>query len=224
MAQDRRARKRLLIKLAGMGLVIAGTLAYVAYQESIQKPPTVASSSLSAAELAQQATSPSSRPDNGTKTNGRQPATNKPTRAATRQPTALDLSSGQDGYKRIPKTGIYYAVSPQFSTSRREIGSSSGRFCIQIVDGPTAQAPGNQQITVSSLSLRQDGAYVDATQEKLTIDPVYAEFTDSKSVWQLLEDKVDRTGLMAECLTSQSRYVRQIQGDKAQNRDRKSVV
>lgn len=206
IAQEQQARSRFFLKLVGLGVLLAGVIGYVVYQQSNQQPVASAPTQADTSSLTPQANSQSQNPA----VKSTPVPANKAAGKAERRP-ANNL--GQNSYKRIPKTGTYYAVSPQFSTSRREISSVSGRFCIKLVNGPPAKTTGYQQVTVSSVTLRSDGVYVDATQEKLAIDAVYAEFTDSKTVWQLLEDKVDRTGLVAECLTARDRYVRQVQGD-----------
>ncbi len=112
------------------------------------------------------------------------------------------------------KTGTYYAITAEHSNSRREIARTGDRLCMKLVDGPTDQNSSTKPtVMVTSLSVRGDGLYIDATQERLKLDSAYAEFTDRRSVWQLLENKVDRSGTMAECLTAKERYVNQRQGE-----------
>jgi hypothetical protein len=98
-----------------------------------------------------------------------------------------------------------------FGQSYREISSGNGRFCIKLVNG-AAQAASNQQIIVSTLSFRENGAYIDATRERLQIDGTFTEITDSKSTWQWTKSDVDRAGLVAKCLASPTSYVREVKG------------
>lgn len=111
----------------------------------------------------------------------------------------------------IPKTGTYYTTMPQASGSRREIGRNGDRYCIRVVNTSTKTATGfRSQVLISSVSLRPDGMYVNATQEKYQIVPTATEMTDSKGViWQRLKNQIDDTGLMAECLASSQPFMRQ---------------
>jgi hypothetical protein len=110
------------------------------------------------------------------------------------------------------KSGTYYAITARYSGSRREIARSGDRICMKMVDG-TGSPDSPAKVLISSLTVRADGFYLDATQEKLKLDATHSEFTDRQSVWQLLENKVDRSGMMAECLAAKQRYVNQAQGD-----------
>ncbi|MBW4472065.1 MAG: caspase family protein [Stenomitos rutilans HA7619-LM2] len=116
-------------------------------------------------------------------------------------------------YQRLPRPGTYYATTSQFNSSYREISSGSGRFCIKVVNAP-AKASGNQQIIVSTLSFRENGAYIDATRERLQIDGTFTEITDRKSTWQWSKADIDGAGLVAECLASTTSYVREVKGGK----------
>jgi Caspase domain len=140
-----------------------------------------------------------------------QASTGQQSRTAA-QPNLSSLDLDQNGLQRSPKAGRYYAEDPKFSTSRREIGKNGSRFCIKKVDGGTTSAT-NKQVTVSSISLRPDGFYVDATQEKIRVGAVYTEFVDNSTTWQRLETDPDESGLLGECLGTTSRYVRQSKVD-----------
>ena len=124
-------------------------------------------------------------------------------------PTASSLKN--NFYQPLPRPGRYAAIVLAYSQSYREISSAGGRFCIKLVNAP-AKASGNQQIIVSSLSLREGGVYIDATQERLRIDGTFTEVTDRKSTWQWAKSDVDRSGLVAECLASTTAYLREVKG------------
>jgi Caspase domain len=130
----------------------------------------------------------------------------------TAQSNPAEANLDQNGLMRPPKVGRYYAEDPKFSASRREIAKKGTRFCIRKVDGAPAPAV-NKQTTISSLSLRRDGYYVDATQEKIRLGAVYTEFADSNTTWQRLETDVDESGLMGDCLTSSRQYMRQAKAE-----------
>jgi hypothetical protein len=137
---------------------------------------------------------------NPTKTATKPAKVVKPVPTATHVDMPPDLEIRQDALARIPRAGKYYAEDPRFSASSREIGKSGARLCIKKID------PGTPAV-VSSLSLRNDGFYIDATQERLRLGTVYTEFADNKTRWQRLETNVDETGAMGSCLTSKSRFV-----------------
>ncbi|MBW4692994.1 MAG: caspase family protein [Lyngbya sp. HA4199-MV5] len=135
-----------------------------------------------------------------------------PSKAA---PSPATFSFKDNFYQRLPRPGTYYATTLQFEKSYREISSGNGRFCIKLVDTP-AKAPGTQQIIVSTLSFRENGAYIDATKERLQIDGTFTEITDRKSTWQWSKSEVDSAGLVAECLASTSSYAREVKGGKSE--------
>lgn len=138
-----------------------------------------------------------------------------PSRIPTQKP-ATEKAVGEI-YQRSPRIGIYYAENELLNDSNRQIAGSGSRFCIKVVDGPSAPNSGYEQILVSSLSSRSDGIYIDATQEKLKFDRTYLELTDRRGVWQRLEPKVDTSGLLDECLAAQGPFVRQEQGQYVNN-------
>ncbi|MBD2019588.1 hypothetical protein H6F43_05235 [Leptolyngbya sp. FACHB-36] len=187
------SRKAFWAELAGLSVLVAGLLGYAAYQMVEEAPVSVSAKP-----------SPKLSP--------------KPNRSATKPMPTSDRSGAiagepQEIYLRAPKTGIYYAVDSLLNASRREIASRSGRFCIRIVNGPIAPVSGYQQVTTSSLSLDSSGTTIDATQEKLTFDHAYTELKDAKGRWQWLGDKVDRSGVMEQCLAASTSFVKKTRGD-----------
>ncbi|PSB25913.1 caspase family protein [Stenomitos frigidus] len=126
-------------------------------------------------------------------------------------PSPNTFSIKNNFYQRLPRIGRYAAIVSLFNQSYREISSMNGRFCIKLVNAPTKPS-GYQQITVSTLSFRDNGVYIDATQEQLKIDGTFTEVTDRKSTWQWAKNDVDRSGLVAECLVSTTPYVREVKG------------
>lgn len=130
-----------------------------------------------------------------------------PTRMAPNQPDQ-EAGLGEVPTERSPRPGIYYTTNPQFTASRREIGKSGDRLCIKLVNGSPNTAKGHSKVVVSSVSRRSDGYYIDATGQKLSLGSLYSELSDGKLLWQRLETDVDETGLMGECLTAKTEYVR----------------
>jgi uncharacterized caspase-like protein len=126
-------------------------------------------------------------------------------------PSPTTFSIKNNLYQPVPRPGRYAAVISLFSRSYREISNINGRFCIKLVNAPT-NASGTQQIIVSTLSLRDRGVYIDATQERLKVDGTFTEVTDRQSTWQWSKSEVDRSGLVAECLASTTSYVREVKG------------
>lgn len=201
-AIKRKPMQLLPIAAACGAIVIAsGILGYVLYQNSVRSEnPT--------------GQNPVEKPDDRAKSDASKPvaSTSKPrsdapsNRAPAPQPDA-------EGLARTPKTGTYFAKMAQFGASRREIGRRESRFCIKLLDASEGGALGDRSKTlVSSLSLRADGIYIDATQEQLRLDTAYPEITDSRGiVWERLSNQVDETGLMAECLATNAVFVRQAQ-------------
>ncbi|NJP11324.1 MAG: hypothetical protein HC866_19120 [Leptolyngbyaceae cyanobacterium RU_5_1] len=201
---DQTGTTSLAITLISSAVVGIGVILYYAFYENPVRRPFSPSASTSAGKQANQL---SAKPDGS-----------KPDTTLSNQRNQLispELSFEQEPLQRVPKPGKYASEDPQFSTSRREIGKSGARICIKIVNGSTISTPDvRSQVVVSSVSPRQDGFYVDATQEKLRMDGVYTKFADSKSVWERLETDVDESGQMAECLASTGRFiVRQGKGE-----------
>jgi len=186
------SRKTFLMELGGLAVLAISLLGYGIYQEWQVSPILRTSPS-------PKATKPADRP-----TPSPAPSGSIPTNAAATNPV--------DIYQRAPQTGTYYAENPQLSQSRREIVSGNQRFCIKLVNGSVTAAGSYQQITVSSLSFRKDGIYIDATQEKLKVNPTSSEIDDGKNVWQWLQKDADDSGLMAECLASKAFFIREAQG------------
>ncbi len=123
------------------------------------------------------------------------------------------LPPEQDVYVRAPASGVYYAETAEYANSRREVISRNGRFCMRLVDAPRIDAIDQQQstqVTISSLSMRKDGVYIDATGELIALDGSSTEFRDRLGVWQLLEAKVNPTAEMEICLTTESKYVEKL--------------
>ncbi len=123
------------------------------------------------------------------------------------------LPPDRDVYVRAPASGVYYAETAEYANSRREVISRNGRFCMRLVDAPRIDAIDQQQstqVTISSLSMRRDGVYIDATNELIELDGSSTEFRDRLGVWQLLEAKVTPTAEMETCLTAQSKYVEKL--------------
>jgi hypothetical protein len=104
------------------------------------------------------------------------------------------------------KPGRYYAEAAKLSTSRREVATQGARMCIKKIDGG-ATAAVSPQVMVSSVSRRPDGFYIDATQEKLRLGNLLAEFSDRVATWQRVETDPDMTGAMGDCLASSRRFV-----------------
>jgi hypothetical protein len=181
------------VELGGGLLLICG-LAGIGLYQWITEPPGA-----NQAQAPTQA-SPSPSPQQAT-----------PTPRATPSPTKSALPT-QDGsrspalYQVMPKPGTYYAEIPALVSSRREIASNNGRFCIKLVNNSGTQPSDNPQIVISSLSDRKDGIYIDATQEKLIVDQSNSIIQDPLGTWQWLEGKVDSEGSMADCLASTVPY------------------
>lgn len=225
--------KTSLGEVIGAVVLVVGLIGFGGYQEFVKSPQPTASPAVSASPSASpsstatplaQAGVPSPQVSPPLNPSATPVAPQKPPLSSV--PPAVKSGSNSspatsakrnseaiaDIYQRTPKTGKYYAASPLLNASSREIASNQGRVCIKIIDGPVAPVAGNQQITVSSISLRKDGIYVDATQEKLKFDRSYTELSDRQGTWQLLEGMVDRSGAMEECLTTGLPYARQEQG------------
>ena len=136
------------------------------------------------------------------------------------------LNPKNNVYQRLPRPGIYYATVATFSQSAREISSANGRFCIKLINAPSANPlsanrPGESQVIVSSLSLREDGIYIDATREQLQVDGTFTEITDSKTTWQWAKADADRSDTVAACLASTTVYT---DGVKAPVKDTKDTA
>lgn len=210
-------------EVIGVIALVVGLIGFGVYQEFVSPRPVAsptptaspsASPSSTATPLAQASIpSPQLSPQSIPSIAPAAPQTNPLSIASpTAKSASSDSTAAADIYQRTPKTGKYYAASPLLNASSREIASNQGRVCIKIIDGPVAPVAGNQQVTVSSVSLRKDGIYVDATQEKLKFDRSYTELSDRYGVWQLLEGMVDRSGAMEECLATTTPYARQEKG------------
>ena len=130
---------------------------------------------------------------------------------AASPPSSTVFSYKDNFYQRLPRPGTYNAVTSRFAQSYREISSGNGRFCIKVVNAPASTSK-EQQVIVSTLSFRENGAYIDATQERLQIDGTFTEITDQKSTWQWAKAEVDRSSLVTECLASTTSYVREVKG------------
>ncbi len=113
-----------------------------------------------------------------------------------------------DVYQALPKSGTYYAENAALRDSRREITSHNGRVCIKLVNATSGENSVLPKITVSSLSLRNDGIYIDFTREKLGLDHRQDLIQDSTGSWQWLQGKVEDDEAMTECLASTAPYGR----------------
>lgn len=133
-----------------------------------------------------------------------------PTRLVPNQPDQ-EAGLGEVPTERTPRPGVYYTTNPQFTASRREIGKSGDRLCIKLVNGSPNTRTGRSKVMVSSISRRPDGYYIDATEQKLNLGSLYSELSDGKLLWQRLETDVDESGLMGECLTAKTGYIRSYQ-------------
>lgn len=209
---EKPSRKAFLIEFAGVLVLIAGFLGYGIYLEMQDAPLLLSSPKPSSPKPRSPQPTPSAKSSNpaGDRSLAGLPNGTTPTQGVTAGTGTATLSPDEEIYQRSPKPGTYYAESSLLSASRREIVGKQGRFCIKLVNGPVSQTAGDPQVVISSLSLRNDGIYIDATQEKLQFDRSYTELTDSLGKWQLLESKADRSGIMAECLSSQSSYIREV--------------
>jgi hypothetical protein len=201
------SKKTFLAELAGVVIMIGGFLGYWLYLE-LQEAPILTSSSPS--PTTPKLTSPTATPAPPTLTVPGAIPTAPPVTTPVDRTQTPALNPADEIYQRSPRTGIYYAANPLLSASRREIVGGGDRYCIKLVNGPIQQAGIDQQEIVSSLSVRSDGIYIDATQEKLNFDRTYTEFSDSLGTWQLLERKEERAGTIAACLATKEPFVRQI--------------
>jgi hypothetical protein len=144
----------------------------------------------------------------------------RPEQGGTGQP-ALDATA--EIYQRTPESGTYFPQDPTLGDARREIASQQGRICMKLVMGagqsapaPSGTAPGasqaqtGSQTVISSMSLRNDGIYLDATGEKLGFDRSYTVLRDRSGTWQRLQNSADRDGAMGECLAAQTPYIKAI--------------
>ncbi len=192
-------RRRLLEGLAGVAILALGFAGISAYWEVTSLDW---GGILRSAQLALSGAPPSSS------------ASTKPLTGTASLQAASSSRDRDNFYQRLPKTGTYTATTGRSGESYREISSGAGRFCIKIVNTPTTPSTGYQQIIVSSLAFRENGIYIDATRERLTVDGTFTEITDSKNTWQWLSADVDRSGLVAECLAAPGSYIRQVKGGK----------
>lgn len=185
------------MEFIGLLVLMGGFAGYWIYLE-LQKSPLLLTASPTP-------TTPKPTATPSTKASALPDATTPATPRSTPVPA---LSPDQELYQRSPKPGIYYAVNPELAASRREIVGSGDRFCIKLVNAVT---PEKTQTMISSLSLRNDGIYIDATAEKLAFDRTYSQMTDRTGTWELLEGKQERSGTMEECLATKANFVRQVQ-------------
>jgi hypothetical protein len=151
------------------------------------------------------------------------PASNDPLKVANAQTNSsafLVTSQQKDSatskinngaLQQIPKVGTYYAKPAELSTSRREISRVGDRACIKIVNSTAASVVGYQpKILVSSLSQYQQNILsIDATGERLLLNPGLTQLSDGKNIWQWGEAKLERSDLIAACLTTQAKFVQQ---------------
>lgn len=188
-------RKTFFVELGSLAALTVGLIGYGIYQDAQQFPLLLPRDSKPAKA------SPSPQPDRSPTA---VPLPLPTTRAQTAPGTIREI------YQRVPQTGTYYAADPLLNSFRREIAGSSQRLCVKLVNGPIPPATGEQQIIVSSLSFKEDGIYVDATQQKFQVGSRMNELIEGKTVWQLLEKKADTTGLMADCLASQKPFAQMV--------------
>jgi hypothetical protein len=189
----RQARKAFWVEMASVFVLVFGFLGYAVYLTFYDSSAPATSAK------------PSTEP-------------NKPEKPAVRATSVAKSGTATPGsnpeiYQRPPRTGIYYTENSQLPSSRREVAGNNGRFCIKLVNGPSASNAGFQVVIVSSLSAHKDGIYVDANQTKLMFDGNGTEMQDSQGTWQTLESKVDTSGLMDECLAAKGVFVRKTSGD-----------
>ncbi len=178
------------VELIGGVLLVGGLAGFGLYQWWTEPPLVVNRQNSGPATTSHNAPSPKPSP--------------LPTASAT--PGKADKGTSPELYQAMPKSGVYYAINSALGTSRREIASENGRFCIKLVDAPKGQQAGETRTLVSSISSTPKGLYVDALQEKLTLDRNDNLIQDHLGSWQWLQSKVDRSGAMAECLTKTTPY------------------
>lgn len=176
------------LELAG-GLILIGGLATIGLYQWLTEPALLSQGPWPGQSLApatpRSAASPTSPPS---------------------PPPPAKNNHASDLYQTMPKSGTYYAEDASLGTSRRELASHNGRFCIKLVNVRPGENSSSPQIIVSSLSTRKDGIYLDATQEKLTLDSTTTQIRDRWGTWQWLQSKVDRDGPMADCLAQTQPY------------------
>jgi hypothetical protein len=182
------------IELIGGVLLVGGLAGFGVYQWLTEPPLLVKRQNAGPAPTPhkQPSPKPSSLP------------TTLPTTSAT--PGSSDKSPPAELYQAMPKSGVYYAINSALAASRREVASENGRFCIKLVDAPKEKQAGETRTLVSSVSSTPQGLYVDALQEKLTLDRNNNLIQDRLGSWQWLQSKVDRSGAMAECLAKTTPY------------------
>lgn len=222
-SEPSQSRKTFLVELFGGLVLIAGLLGYSVYLMLEQPPDQLAAHAKQSAKSSPQAgkSSPTAKASPVTAS----PTATSPATAPTdtaRSETSSTTDS-EEIYQRPPRTGIYYAQNPLLNASHREIASNNGRLCIKVVNAPAAPLPGYKQILISSLSVRSNGIYIDATQEKIAFDRTLTEMKDSRGHWQLLENKADRTD-MEECLAGTTPYAKELKGDYIQSSTEPPVI
>jgi hypothetical protein len=224
-------RKTSVVEILAVLSLVGGLLGYSVYQEFVEPmmaadaqkaspspSPTLSASPKSGFSDPTAIASPGTTPNSGRSPIAESLPTALPTLLPSNASSESEPAATTEIYQRAPKNGVYYAQNALQNSSRREIASSNGRFCVKLVDGPAAAESGQQQIVVSSLSIRNDGVYVDATGERLQFDRTYTQMTDSRGTWQVLEGKGDRTGASAECLSTSGSFVRQEKGEMIQRK------
>lgn len=189
-----------ILAIAGLtgAVICAGVIGYLGLQKPNRSSPSAPSTAQTKMNLA--------TARNSTKT-PTQPKQMAPTRMVPNRPDQ-EAGLGEIPSERSPRPGVYYTTNPQFTASRREIGKSGDRLCIKLVNGSPNTAKGHSKVVVSSVSRRADGYYIDATGQKLSLGSLYSELSDGKLLWQRLETDVDESGLMGECLTAKTEYVK----------------
>jgi hypothetical protein len=218
LGPDSQSEQGFWTELAGGSVLVLGLIGFGVYQWITELPPTAEvrprpspSASPSPSPKPTVSPSPGLSPSPGVPLAS--PGVSNPP-GPTGQATGQATGQSPDIYQAMPKPGIYFANDPALGASRREVLSEAGRFCIKLSNGapPAAKgasatpSAGDVVVLVSSLSIRTDGVYIDATQEKINLDPSTTMFQDSLGMWEWLQPRGDRTGRMAECLASTAPY------------------
>jgi hypothetical protein len=211
-AAEPRSQKTFFLEFAALLAVLGGFLGYWIYLEAQQSPLLLTSSPKRTPTPTR---SPTRRPSPGSTAELPSPTVSglaiPPSPIVrTNSTTKPALNPTDEIYQRSPRTGIYYASNALLSTSRREIVGGGDRYCIKLINGSVPQVGTPKQVIVSSLSFRNDGIYIDATDEKLGFDRTYTEITDRLGTWQLLETKEDRAGAMGDCLATAEPFIQQV--------------
>lgn len=111
--------------------------------------------------------------------------------------------------------GVYLGQGSAVSRSWRKVAQEEGRFCVEIANGPPTPYSGLIVARVSSLSLRDEQLYVDATDFPLTSsigrdgESQHVDFGPPyfRTQWLHQPDRALESEWLADCLASSGTYI-----------------